>query len=385
MTFLAPGFLIAAVAAAVGMVLLHFIVTRRPRSIAFPTARFIPDASVAARTRSVQLSDLLLLAVRVLTVLLIGAALARPVFAPRRESVVRVIAADVSGSIASIAEVRDSVRATLRRGDALVAFDTAAWTVESPDSLANRSGARMPGSLSAGLIEALRSASHVRAGADSVELVIVSPATAEEADRATLSIRREWPGRARLVSVAAAETPDSAKLAASPITFAAADRPPYAAARNVVDTIGAVVSDGNVLVASFERRWRYVPDSLGGARVIARWADGEPAAIERDSAESCRKSTVIPVDSTGDMTLRPTFARFVNALDAACSHVDATRDTALAAELAGGTPRLASVAEFPVADDLRSPFARWLLIAALALALLEMVLRVARRGPGDDR
>ncbi|HEY5086862.1 MAG TPA: BatA domain-containing protein, partial [Gemmatimonadaceae bacterium] len=197
MTFVAPGFLLAAGAAACVVIALHFIVTRRPRSVPFPTARFVPDAPVAARERSLRLSDLLLLALRVLAIMLVGIALARPVLTPTREKVVRVIVADVSGAVADIAEVRDSARALLRPGDELIAFDTSAWAVPSVDSLANRAGLRNAGSMSAGIVGALRAGQRVRAGADSVELVVVSPLVTTERDRATATIRNQWLGRAR--------------------------------------------------------------------------------------------------------------------------------------------------------------------------------------------
>ncbi|HEY8309705.1 MAG TPA: BatA domain-containing protein, partial [Gemmatimonadaceae bacterium] len=175
MSFLAPAFLLVSGIAACAVVALHFIVTRHPRSIPFPTARFVPDAPITARARALQLSELLLLAIRVLGIMLVGAALARPVWTPTRERIVRVIAADVSGAVANIEDVRDSARALLRPGDALVAFDTSAWAVASPDSLINRSGSASAGSLSAGLIAALRAGQRVRDGADSVELVVISP------------------------------------------------------------------------------------------------------------------------------------------------------------------------------------------------------------------
>ena len=195
MNFLAPGFLVAASAAALGVVALHFIVTRRPRSVVFPTARFVPDVPVTARARSLQLADLVLLAVRVLIILFAGAALARPIFPPQRERIARVIAADVSGSVADVGETRDSVRALFRPGDAIVLFDTATRLVTTPDSVGARSRTATAGSLSAGLVGALRAGSRVRDGADSVELVVVSPATIAEQDRATTEIRAQWPGR----------------------------------------------------------------------------------------------------------------------------------------------------------------------------------------------
>jgi len=382
-SFLAPGFLIAAVGAALGVVALHFIVTRRPRSIVFPTARFVPDVPVAARTRSFQLADLLLLAVRVLTILLAGAALARPIFPPQRERVVRVIAADVSGSVASVAETRDSVRALFRPGDAVVLFDTATWLATTPDSIGARTGASTNGSLSAGLIGALRAGSHVRVGADSVELVVVSPATIAEHDRATAAIRAQWPGRGRFVRVSAALATDTGPARTGKLEFLSATRPRFAVACNRIDTVGAVIADGHVVVAPFERRWRFVSDSLVHSRVIARWIDGEPAAIARDSGSTCTRSIAVPIDSSGDMLLRPSFATFRAALMAPCRRIASAPDSGAATMLASAG-RLAAAGQFPPSVDVASPLARWLAAIAIALAIIEMVLRRARNEESDQ-
>lgn len=375
-SFMAPGFLTAAVVAALGVVALHFIVTRRARSTVLPTARFVPDVPIAAKTRSIQFSDLLLLAVRILVILLAGAALARPVFPPHRERTVRVIVADVSGAPANPTEVRDSVRRLFRSGDALVAFDTAARLVAGPDSIIMRASPASPGSLSAGLVAALRAGSRVREGSDSVELVIVSPMTAAERDRATDIIRARWPGRARLVRVAPA-APATSSLPVQEVRFASASRPAFSVARRHIDTVGAVVADGNVLVAPFERRWRFTAESLSHARVIARWVDGEAAAIERDSASTCIRSVAVPVDSSGDMLLRPGFIRFKTSLSASCQNPVSAPDTSLARMLTG-SGRIALSAQFLPAPDIESPLARWLAALAIVLAIVEMVLRQPR-------
>lgn len=376
MSLLAPGFLVVGVVAALGVVALHFMVTRRPRSIAFPTARFVPDLSSMARSRSIQLSDLLLLAVRVLTILFAAAALARPLFPPRRERIVRVIAADVSGAVANPAEVQDSVRALFRPGDAMIAFDTSAWPVTSPDSIGAGSRVHTDGSLSAGLVGALRAGSRVRDGADSVELVMVSPVVDGERDRATALIRKQWLGRARIVRVATSSI-DSAVSPATAVTFQSASRPAFAVARNHIDTVGAVVAHGRVVIGQFERRWRFTSDSLTGARVIARWVDGEPAAMERISAAGCARSVAISMDTTGDMLLRPEVLRLRSALSGSCAYVASAPDSALAMLLAS-SGQLASAAQFPPAPDAGSPIARWLVALAFLLAIVEMALRHAR-------
>jgi hypothetical protein len=385
--FLAPGFLVAASAAALGVVALHFIVTRRPRSVVFPTARFVPDVPVTARARSLQLADLVLLAVRVLIILFAGAALARPIFPPQRERIARVIAADVSGSVADVGETRDSVRALFRPGDAIVLFDTATRPVTTPDSVGARSRTATAGSLSAGLVGALRAGSRVRDGADSVELVVVSPATIAEQDRATTEIRAQWPGRGRLVRVSAAAATDStisrADSHTAQLDFLSAARPRFAVLRNRIDTVGAVVADGHVVVAPFERRWRFVPDSLSHSRVIARWIDGEPAAIERDSASVCTRSIAVPIDSTGDMLLRPSFVSFRAALAEPCRSVVSAPDSGAATMLAANGS-LAAAAGFPASMDVDSPLARWLAAMAIALAIVDMILRHSRDSESEQ-
>ena len=71
-------------------------------------------------------TDLVLLAVRALALLLIGAAFARPVRAPAAGAVARIFLVDRSRAVADPAEARDSVRRLGRAADVVVAFDSAA-------------------------------------------------------------------------------------------------------------------------------------------------------------------------------------------------------------------------------------------------------------------
>ena len=180
-------------------------------------------------------------------------------------------------------------------------------------------------------------------------------------------------------------TVDSAAFQPSTPEFLGATRPAFALARNRIDTVGAVVAGGNVLVGRFERLWRFTVDSLRGARVIARWADGDPAAIERDSGRTCRKSVLIPLDSAGDMILRPAFVKFHESLSEPCQHASSAPDAALATLVTGSDGKLASATDFPVATDVTSPIARWLIVLAILLAILEMVLRRAQSSDGGER
>jgi len=281
--------------------------------------------------------------------------------------------------------VRDSVRALYRPGDAVVAFDSAAHYTTAVDSLppARRF---VTGSLSAALVRAHAAASRIRAGTDSIELVIVSPLIAAEADRATPRIRATWPGRARLVRVAS----DTTRHGVAPtVTWNAGARPARSVPRRVVDSVGAVTGGMDVLVAPFERRWEFPRDSLRGASVIARWVDGEPAAIEwpvaGDSSGRCARSVAIPVDSVGDLVLRTHFLRLRDHLLGACgagtTQPDPPAAAALATMIAGSGP-LARASAFPPGPSASSPLAPWLLALALVAALVELVVR--RRATGAE-
>ena len=125
MTFLAPLFLAAGAAAAVTIVLLHFLARRRPRPAVLPTARFVPDDPARWPSRAPRPTDLLLLALRVLALAVIAAAFAQPVRDPDRVVTTRIVLLDRSRAVAAEQAARDSALSVLREGDALIAFDTA--------------------------------------------------------------------------------------------------------------------------------------------------------------------------------------------------------------------------------------------------------------------
>src|SRR6185503_10583116 len=299
-------------------------VTRQPRSSVLPTARFVPDTRATTIAPARRPTDLLLMFLRVLTVLAAGIALARPIIHPTRRAEARVVVVDVSRSTVDSIGLRDSAQASYRDGDALVLFDSVARVVagNAEDSLARLTPSSVRGNLSAALIAALRAASTVRNRADSLELVIVSPFAREEIDAATDSIRTLWPGRARLVAVRSgnAETAasggvsqmnsnarsddplavtvalarpevksnafiDRASAADGPtiggqsattiasggavVDWPAVNRPLSGSRRVPIDTVGGVIAGDASVIAPFERRWSFPPDSLRG-EVIAR-------------------------------------------------------------------------------------------------------------------
>lgn len=406
LSFLAPGYLLAALAAAGALVAAHFIVRRQPRAMTLPTARFVPDAPVLTTGWDRRPSDLLVLALRVLCVLLAGLALAGPFLRERSGATAKLILADRSRAVADTAEVLDSIAAIRADGDVVLEYGA---------------GAAKRGSLSAGLVAAARAASQFRGGPDSVELVIVSSFAAEELDAATARIRSEWPGRARLVRVAAPTLADSARrpqlagdasdplavslAMAAPMTraetrivrgaIAAADsvwagerrgrvllhwpasgQPDGFVARAARDSVGGVVARGEALIAPFERRWQLVPAL--GREAVAWWTDGDPAAAEAALGAGCVRSVAIPVSGAGDFVLRPDFHALVRELMQPCGGAPAY-EPAQPATLAmlAGSGGLAPSSAFAKPPAETPPAARWLLLGSLLCALLELF---ARRG-----
>ena len=420
MTFLAPGFFVASLAVAAAVVALHFIVTRQPRAGILPTARFVPDLPANATARATRPSDLLLLLLRVLIVLATGAGLAKPVVKPSRGAEARVVLMDVSRSVQDSSALRDSVRTIYRDGDALVVFDSSARLISGSrgDSItrARLTGAR--GNISAALVAAMRAGSSLRDHADSIELVVVSPFAAEEIDFATDSIRALWKGRARIVNVRAATKRDSGTTASVEVRSAASDplqitaglarnesgatalivrsagaestgvsdralvewpvaeRPRFAVPKATRDTIGGVIAGDALVVSAFERRWSFPADSIRGSEIIARWIDGEPAAIETPEGAGCVRSVAIPVAQAGDLVIRRDFVRFVAALSAECISHSSVRpaDTGVISRLAG-SGRLAAREDFQPRRDVRSSLAPWLLGLAIAAAIAELFVR----------
>jgi hypothetical protein len=393
-SFLLPGFLYAAGAVALGVVVLHLLVTQQPKSDVLPTVRFFPDVVARSTSVTIRPSDLWLLLLRVLTILLIGAAFAQPQLRPDHRSVARIVAADLSRAVGNAAQLADSARRYTASAAGVVLFDsrarevTPAVAAESLSTFASNTGTRPRGALSPALIMALRAASRIRESADSLELVIVSPFVREEADAATQALRAIWPGHVKIVRVAAAAAPaDSVRsrsARARPlIEWADSGATTTWTPRPRVDTIGAVRAGDDVLVFPFARRWQLkgarVVTAEANERVYARWSDGEPAAVERSIGMDCVRSVAIPMPTVGDAILRPEFVRFTDALAAPCqsAHDFSPLPPEFMTALEGGARLAPSGAVKPRATRM-TPLVPWLLASALLLALLELLVR--RRG-----
>ena len=163
------------------------------------------------------------------------------------------------------------------------------------------------------------------------------------------------------------------------VVWPTAERPRLAAARTPADQSGGIVGRDLRLVAAFDRRWTFPADSLRGARIIARWADGEAAVVEKTTGSGCFRSVAVPVPVVGDLVIRPEFVRLVEVVIAPCG------DRGIGAPLPGatialleGSGGLASRDGFAAREDVSSPLAPWLLALALFLSLGELMARSRR-------
>lgn len=400
MIFLAPVFLAAAGIVAAGVVALHFLSTREPDTDLLPTVRFVPRVPVHATTITTRFTDPWLLALRVLLILLLGTALARPLIHPFAQPVSRIALVDVSRAVGSPGELADSADGYVDGAAAVVFFDDEAREIEDGAAAALeslRDDARWDrasrGSLSTALIAALRIASRLRDGADSLQLVVVSPFAQEERDAATGEIRALWPGRIDAVRVAAAPAELHEARSVERVEWADSGATGLWTQRETPDTIGGVRANDAVMVYPFVRRWQPAagaPESdartevaggtesadTGGTRVYARWMDGEPAAFERATADGCIRSVAIPLPTEGDAILRPDFQRFLAELEGPCGEprdITPLPDEFMAAFV--GDEALAPASQVPRRVLRTTPVVPWLLGFALVVALAELWLR----------
>ncbi|HEX2093353.1 MAG TPA: BatA domain-containing protein, partial [Longimicrobiaceae bacterium] len=227
LTFARPVLLAAGLLAALLPLALHLIARRPPERVALPTVRFLtPDPRTAVRIRR-RPTDLPLLALRILLLVLLGAAAAGPAWLPRRAGTAELVLLDGGAGMRGEAWWRavDAARSTLLspggepRGDLLL-FDTAAVRIPARrvtpallDSLGEAGPAGAPSDYAAAL-RALPSAARELRGADSVRVTLVSALRRGGWRPGLAHLRRAaWPGSIRLEEVASgtdAAPPDRA-------------------------------------------------------------------------------------------------------------------------------------------------------------------------------
>lgn len=413
MTFAAPLWLAGAAACSLVVVALHLLARRRPRTFIYPTARFIPEQAASAPAASRRPSDLPLLLLRVVIILLTGTAFARPSLPPPRHTT-RLVLLDRSRTAPRLQD--DSLTPLLRHADLVLPFDSMprSWsgTVATDDT--NRTAPR--GSLSAALLAALRRAPELAAAGDSLALHIISPFALEEWDEATPAIRRLWRGGITLHVVPAVHPPvapgggsrlsgDDPLAATVALLGGEAERgarivrtrptaadSSWATAGGALvhwprelgrttwdtlrpDTIGAVAGRSTVVVAPFARTVR-----PPGGGVIARWADGTPAATEHPLGAGCARDVAIPTDGGGDLALRGSMRALVRELTAPCGGLPAlARGSGARLDSLRGPASLLAASRLTPVGGGRVPANGWYLAAALLLLAAEPLVRRGRR------
>ena len=446
----APWVLGAALFAALATGVLHFISVRRPPVLLLPTMRFLPERSVRAVSRSARPSDLVLLLVRVMALLLAGAALSglywrasgvkhgRVVVIQRgRDRNIETVRGDaaraMSGAFAPDTATRVVVMDTIAH--VLTAAESQTFKPETLSQVAWGKTAATP-TFSAAVMSATRAAGLLvseERNVDAVDLVIVAPFVRDWRDTATPSVRASWPGVIRFTeSHAVVDTVDAGAKQPRRITLvggtasdavhsafevrnwlmpsgsatsatanaapgsalaAAMARPiaiewPASGAPNgwtvsAASTVGAVVARGEALVFPFLRASHVPPAILSQGRALAWWNDGEVAAVEIPTATSCTRQVGIPVPPSSDVLQGQGARALLLALSGPCG---GERDTwALSAtemRALEGSGLAAPATAFQSALVVRTPWAPLLLMLALALLIVEWMVR-DRKGRSD--
>jgi hypothetical protein len=436
-SFALPWVFAMGVATAVGVVALHLLSTRRPPLRPLPTARFVPESDLRAVSRTSRPTDLLLLALRVLAVLLIAAAFAKPIPDAPGPAVRRVVALEWTTALVDAEAARTRALSLIAEGDALVVYDTAARVLPAT-ALASLGAPTVRRAALSPMLVALRdAATEIARGADSIAVTVLGGFPSDAWDAATDTLRATWPGRLDLERL---PTADDALVAQRVVVLPDdADDPVVAgvatlrAASGTGEASGGAASDGGArahqlrirrtAMAAEDSAWlantpggtlmlwprdsaaalaadgvlaslgadaalvaplaRLAPDVAAddpGVRVIARWRDGSPAATERAMGPGCVRHVAVGLPERGDLTLREPFLRWLSVMLEPCGgqRTPSPTDSAMA-RFAGGAA-LAAAAPFERDAD-TSPLTPWLLLAAVVLLGAEQVLR---RAPSSE-
>lgn len=421
MSFLAPWMMIAGVVGAIGVFALHLLTTRRPPAVMLPTARFVPESDVRAVARASRPTDVLLLVLRALAVLAIAAAFAQPVPDAPGAQVRTVVALEWTTAIEDLEGARSQARAYRGRGSALVVFDTAAREVppEALDTLSAPSPLLRRAALSPMFVRALDAGRRIARGADSVRLVVLTGVSPDGLDAAAPTWRATWPGRVEVVPLAVqSDTTISPRLEVSgllpddplepALELLRAGRGAHAVrlvrtgasaadsawVREVAGAVlvvwpatvatataaGVVAFDGGHAIPLVAPLMRHpVPEG----RVVARWRDGASAGTERGYGNGCIRSVGVGLPVAGDLTLRPPFAHFLEAMLAPCG---GTRGAVLpdsALPWLRGEGGLADGPTLAAGGRTSSPLTTWLLLCAMVLLVSEQLVRREQRGRGQ--
>jgi hypothetical protein len=470
-TFGTPAFLLAGALAALVPLAVHLI-RRRPAARApLPTERFL-TADPRTSVRVSRPTDLLLLALRMLLLLLAGAAFARPAWLPGARGTSEIVLLDRGAAMVSGDGWRQAVAAArqrllgadgVARGE-LVLFDTAAVRVPRrrvAPALFDSLAAAPPAASSiryAAALRAIPGAARDLRGADSVRVTLVTrPRWGGWSDGIAPLRRAAWPGAIDVVALPDAAAVDSSAIdpaEAKPAILLADPRdrataypvaaleavgwsvdviapgqrvPPHGArlivvaapvprevAREIVaraargatllvdaaaigslavvlpwteparadSAAGAIWLDGGVHLSGAARR--VVGGPRRGAKVIAAWDDGLPAAVARRTGAGCVVFVATEL-ARGEMVLDAAYPRALGRLARGCESPvnvgdDAPLDAGARAVLSGGGPRTVAAGVVGGPGGGRA-LGWWVMAAALLVAAAETFLAYGRKRP----
>lgn len=412
MTFLSPGWILVAGVASAIAAAIHLISWQMPRAVSLPTARFVPDEPARRAARTIRPSDLALLALRIAILMSAGLALARPVFRVTPSGTAQVIAVERSADTSAIRERL----ATVPRRDrtVFVLFDTTV-RVTTDESVARAvvmdSGATP--SLSVGLLAAIREARVLAPDFERVGITLLSTFDQRAFDAATAGVRAMWADSITVVRLPLA-TPVEPVVR---VDIAGEADDPVVAGIRLAEANGllrgsarvnryapsaddsAVAADGAVAVV-WPRTLRGDSQRVDGVHaggatalghfikstvtdsgiVVARWVDGDVAALERPVGRGCIRTVGFDLPDVGDFTLSPGFQRLAAELLAPCGGKASGRvapDSLIA--IVANAPRQPVPGRVPDESGNANRMASVLMMLAVLLSIGEFMIR--RRSP----
>ncbi len=341
---------------------LHLLTHSLQAPQSFPPLRFVPRRKPRAAVLRLRPSDPWLWLLRLVILLLLGAAFAGPRLVWPGSSA-RIVLVEESTLIAPGAETKALIAGAVKGARTVLVFGSnpALQATDSPR-------------LSPALITALRQRAELSNRYETVQLTIVAGFASESFDAATPAIRALWPGPVELIALPL--------VAARPARSAARMHPPEASsplwqAHPAPGQVNGILTPTGPLLAPFQRSRAFVTPLPPDTRPVAWWLDGAPAAVERISPSGREIWAAFELPEEGDALAQASFRRHLDWL-AGEEPAPLRLDAADLADFARG-PATATLA--PAARV--TPLAPWLLALALVLMLAEPLLS-RRPGTGPE-
>ena len=403
MTWLEPWALGAGALGMMGVIAAHLLARQRPRTLALATARFLPTGMLEATTVQRIPTDRWWMLLRLLIIALLALGVAQPVLTGSRVTTRTVLLLDRTLPL----DAQRAAVATLAPTDAVIAYDTT--TVLSAATL-SAPVLSQHAELSAAFARLVRARDSLARGAEQLRVIIASRFASAGLDPATQMLRAMLPDSVGVLPIRVVT--DSSSVRGAIAVRADGDDAIAATALLLGDSVaatGTIIERHDVLTAddsAAARRGATVihwparsmtgPMSLAAltiakttwvaplardtmrvpttGRAIAWWADGTPAAWSLAAGRGCIVEVRAALPTAGDLTLSLGAQAWLAALVTVCDRRD-PRVSAPPVWLAAPATRRTTL----VSEERRSSrIAPWLLGAAFALGVAEVLLRLRK-------